>query len=279
MNNDMEVILIALMTAFVWGTTIFLVLVRHFDNQQTILRYNFWITFLMVVNIMVCLPALFLVNQQELSWLGNLAWLLSFGTDTLITAGLVIFILISWSWHYQRLPVNFDFLVVLGAGLNKGRVPPVLAARLERAYLLWHSNSTAKVIVTGGRVHQDKISEAVAMAAYLRKRGIPSKQIICEEAALNTWQNLRNCAKIINKKWTGAAMPQVVVVTSSFHVLRAKSYGHRLGLHFNFTGAPTPWPYLPLTTIRDYLGNIRDHCYFATMILLIVLLIIGVILY
>lgn len=66
MNNDMEVILIALMTAFVWGTTIFLVLVRHFDNQQTILRYNFWITFLMVVNIMVCLPALFLVNQQEL---------------------------------------------------------------------------------------------------------------------------------------------------------------------------------------------------------------------
>lgn len=95
---------------------------------------------------------------------------------------------------------------------------------------------------------------------------------------MNTWQNLQNCMELIAADWPGPSAPQIIVVTSSFHVLRARSYARQLGLNVFFAAAPTSWRYQPLTVVRDYLGNIRDHRYIA-IILLICELIVAEILF
>lgn len=130
--------------------------------------------------------------------------------------------------------------------------------------------AAAKIIVSGGIVQNAKTSEAEVMAAYLIAYGIPARKIICETQALNTWQNLAFASQLIKSQET-------VVVTSDFHVLRARTYARKMGLNWSFVSSKTPWRYCPLTFIRDYLGIIRDHWWVfcgSTLLLLLVELIL-----
>lgn len=268
MNNNVIVLLTILLTALTWAITIYLILVRRFQNQAAILKYNFWTAFLMWANLLVCLPALFYLGREPVNWLIRQGWLLATVTDILATVGLLAFIVLIWGLRYRKITGGYDYLIVLGAGLNNGQVPPVLAARLDYARQLWQTDHRARIIVTGGFVHHDTISEAQTMGKYLIAHGVTSSQIIYEDRALNTWQNLQNCMELINGDWDGLAAPRIVVINSSFHVLRAQGYARRLGLTLQFSAAPTPWQYQPLTVVRDYLGNIRDHRYLAVVLLI-----------
>ncbi len=265
-NANIAALLTAVLTALTWAITIDLILIRRFKNRGSILKYNFWTAFLMGTNLLICLPTLAFFNHQSLSWLVRQAWLLAVVTDILTTGALIIFILVTWIMRLIPVPSCFDFLIVLGAALNKGKVPPVLAARLDRAVELWKTNPEAVIIVTGGVAHGDQVAEAVAMGQHLQRLGVPAGKILQEKEAMNTWQNLENCLMLVKQRWQGPGTPKIVVVTSSFHILRAASYGRRLGLHWNWVSAPTPWPYLPLTLVRDFLGNIRDHRKMAILI-------------
>ena len=154
-------------------------------------------------------------------------------------------------------PVKADCLIVLGAGLRHGKVPPVLAARLQRAATCWKLNRNATIIVTGGILHGEKLSEARAMAKYLTTHGIPQDRIILEEQAMNTWDNLRNCQKLLQKR--AESKQKIIVITSSFHIFRTYNYLRRLKLSWSIVPSKTPWKLQPLTVVRDYLGIIRDH--------------------
>lgn len=278
MISNVVILLTALLTVLTWAIAIYLILIRRFQNQAAILKYNFWTAFLMWANLVVCLPVLFYLGGKPAFWWCRQIWLLATVTDLLATAGLIIFIAVIWTFRMQNVSNNFDYLIVLGAGLNNGKVPPVLAARLDYAVKLCRLNRQPQIIVSGGYVHNDHLSEAQAMGEYLLKQGIESNQIMYEDRAMNTWQNLRNSMELISADWRGLSAPQIIVVTSSFHVLRARSYARQLGLNLSFAAAPTPWQYQPLAVVRDYLGNIRDHRYIA-IILLICELIIAEILF
>lgn len=249
-----------------WAGSIYLILVRRFKNKAALLRYNKLVFFLMGLNLIGCLPLLLWLTWQG-SGLLLVDYLLVIATvtDILSTVGLVSFSLVSGYRSRQALPAGEQMIVILGAATHHGHVPPVLAARLDRGICCWQKQPAAKIIVTGGVVHQEKSSEAAAMAAYLIHHGIPHQQIIREETAKNTWQNLTQSAKLI-----GQVSP-VVVVTSDFHVLRVKSYLKKLGLSWTVSGAKTPASHRPLTFVRDYLGLIRDHRYLAVGILLLMI--------
>ncbi|MBD5090354.1 MAG: YdcF family protein [Lactobacillus sp.] len=260
-----------LICALCWGITIRLILVRHLNSEAKVVKFNTFVFALMVINLAVVLPifAFLLKNlpSQSVSWQSAL---IVTTIDVLSTFNLILFCVFSCCTRLQKCPPTVQDFLVLGAAVKHGQVPPVLATRLDKTIRCWKMHSSAKVIVSGGTVQQATAAEADVMAAYLIDRGIPAIKIVCETQALNTWQNLAFASQLIKSQET-------VVVTSDFHVLRARTYARKMGLNWSFVSSKTPWRYCPLTFMRDYLGIIRDHWWVfcgSTLLLLLVELIL-----
>mgnify|MGYP001019564309 CR=1 FL=1 len=85
--------------------------------------------------------------------------------------------LLLYSWLYRTLPRKrqYEFIVIHGAGLNGTELTPLLRGRVDRAYDLWINQDKAGVFIpSGGQGPDEEISEAEAMARYLRSRGVSS---------------------------------------------------------------------------------------------------------
>lgn len=243
-----------LMCALCWGITIRLILIRHLNGESKVIKFNSFVFILMLINLIVVLPVFaFLIKNlpsQSVSWLSALAVAT---IDFLSTFNLILFCIFSCCTRRQKCPPTVQNFLVLGAAVKHGQVTPVLATRLNKVLTCWQTHRSAKIIVSGGTVRTAKVSEAAVMAGYLIDHGVPSLKITQENRALNTWQNLAFSRQLISSS------ELVVVVTSDFHVLRARTYARKLGLNWSFISSKTPWRYCPLTFIRDYLGIIRDH--------------------
>lgn len=117
-------------------------------------------------------------------------------------------------------------IVVLGARVIDGRPSRMLEKRLETALRLWLA-SPRQIVVSG-------FEEAGVMAAWLTARGVPEQQVVLEPRARSTNENLE-------RAW--ALFPDVdhlTVVTSGFHVPRAKVWAWHLGIPVRMVAAPTP---------------------------------------
>lgn len=158
-------------------------------------------------------------------------------------------------------------VVVLGAGLKDGgEVGPLLASRLERGMEV-HQALTARgagdpagdpaaapatdpvLIVSGGKGEDERMSEAQAMAGYLLGRGFPASALILEDRSRTTEENLLFSRAIMDRRRPGARW---VIVTSSFHALRAAIIARRLGIDAEVTGAPTPGFHWPGGVLREF---------------------------
>lgn len=155
---------------------------------------------------------------------------------------------------YRRARVGaYDALVVLGAGLIDGRVPPLLGSRLDRAAALFSARNSrgedCVLIPTGGRGSDEPRSEGEAMAEYLRDSGVPADSVLPETRAANTEQNLLFSREIAQAHRPGS---RVLIVTSDYHVLRAAMLARRVGLPAGATGAKTARYFVPSATLREF---------------------------
>jgi uncharacterized SAM-binding protein YcdF (DUF218 family) len=128
-------------------------------------------------------------------------------------------------------PVRSDAIVVLGAAQYDGRPSPELAARLDQALALWRREVAGLIVVTGGKLPGDRFTEAQSAAAYLRQRGVPDDAIIGEDEGRTTWESLAAVAPMLRDR----SVEDVVVVSSSYHLLRSRSMLTELG--FRASGA------------------------------------------
>jgi len=152
-----------------------------------------------------------------------------------------------------------EVVIVLGAGLRSdGGVPPLLASRLDRGRAVWAAldrraaaAGTARplLIVSGGKGDDERVAEAVAMAAYLSDRGVPADRLALESRSRNTEENLRFCAAIIDELRPGA---RAMIVTSDFHAFRAALIARRIGLRGQATGARVAGYYEPNAVLREF---------------------------
>ncbi|MGK8525186.1 YdcF family protein [Nocardia asteroides] len=156
---------------------------------------------------------------------------------------------------YGLLPYRpgMDAIVVHGAGLVDGDVPPLLAARLDRAIAVYRREAAAGhaplVIVSGGRGPDEEVSEASAMAEYLIGRGVPEDRVVREDQSGTTEENLLFTKRLLGER--GAAT-RMVLVTSNFHILRTAILARRLDLDAEVTGAGTAFYYLPSALLREF---------------------------
>ena len=75
---------------------------------------------------------------------------------------------------------DFDYVIIHGCGLLGGRrVSKLLADRLDKAIALYKKDPTPPIMIpSGGQGSDEDISEAAAMAQYLREHGIPDDHIL-----------------------------------------------------------------------------------------------------
>ncbi|MFJ8053643.1 YdcF family protein [Streptomyces luteogriseus] len=142
-------------------------------------------------------------------------------------------------------------VVVLGAGLNGDRPGPLLTRRLERALAIDAARDTPGVVfvLSGGQGDDEVRSEADAMADYLRGRGVPADRIMREDRSVNTGQNLRFSAALVDGTAPGH---RATVVTSGFHVYRTTLLARRVGVPVHVVGAPTSPSYWLAATLREF---------------------------
>lgn len=179
-------------------------------------------------------------------------------TNGLLIYGSYLYVTyILYGFVYNVLPVikHPDYIIILGSGLIGDKVPPLLAQRLEKGKTMYEKfHNHPKIVVSGGQGVDEPITEAEAMAQYLRQVGIPQEDIIIERQSTNTLENLQFSKTILDEK--SKENYYCLVVTNSFHSLRAGIYMRKLGLKGRSIGSRTALYFLPSAWIRETIGLI-----------------------
>ncbi len=150
-------------------------------------------------------------------------------------------------------------IVVFGAAQYNGTPSPVLRARLDHAAKLYERGYADRLVVTGGRLPEDRFSEAGASARYLRTKGVPDSSIIREVQGRTSWESLASTARILKQR----GLTDVVLVSDGFHSARIGAMAAELGLNAHtsptttspITGAET-LPYLGKETMAVAAGRV-----------------------
>jgi len=136
----------------------------------------------------------------------------------------------------ERRPV--DAIVVLGAAQYNGHPSPVLKARLDHANMLFHAGLAPTIIVTGGKVEGDRMSESAAGARYLVAAGVPATAVV-EQAGRTTAMSMDSVAEYLRQRQAF----RVLLVSDPFHLARLHLEAWRVGL----TGYTSPTRTSPIS--------------------------------
>lgn len=140
-----------------------------------------------------------------------------------VTAGFI------WNAAHPTQAAACRYVVVLGAGVN-GTVPSrSLRERIQAAYDYLSANPESVAILTGGQGKGEDITEAACMYRELTELGISPDRLYLEEQSATTIENLR-FSKALLEKELGFQPNKIGIVSSEYHLFRAKLFANSLGL-------------------------------------------------
>lgn len=169
---------------------------------------------------------------------------------------------------YERLPLREDpdAVVVLGSGLVRGRVPPLLRNRLDRGREVLASlapggrDHAPLLIASGGKGVDEPVAEGVAMREVLLEDGVPEDLVVAETRSVNTRQNLLFSRQIADEHLSdGLPRRQLLVVTNGYHVPRTALLSRGAGVDADVVGASTATYFVPSAFIREFIAVLRMH--------------------
>ena len=143
-----------------------------------------------------------------------------------------------------------DFIVVLGAQVQGDGPSLTLKKRLDKTLEFLQAHPDRTVIVSGGQGPDEAHTEASVMAQYLLAHGADASQILEEPQASNTRENLLFSAKLAEA--AGFDTSRVLIVTSDFHMCRAKYIAKTLGMEpYGLSSGTWPWILKLNYTLRE----------------------------
>lgn len=194
-SKTVEILLILLIISLpiLYG---FIMLYLFINGLKIIKKEGFYISHslsLLFSLLMLFLPFIFLILLCINFRTGHFG--ISLAAGTLLTYFLITFtIFFCYSLLYCLLPrrLNCQYIIIHGAGLlPDGSVTPLLQARIDKAIKIYHKSKTSpKLVPSGGKGMDEKVSEAEAIKNYLIAQGIPEKDIIIENRSTTTYENL-----------------------------------------------------------------------------------------
>lgn len=150
-----------------------------------------------------------------------------------------------------------DMVIVLGAGLKHDRPSPTLERRIARAAEYLRAHEHTPVIVCGGVGRGQTRSEAEAIRDGLVASGVGADRIVLEARSTSTDENLRFAKELAARAEPIALGPRALIVTSNYHVGRAKILARRNGFVPFGLPAETPWYVLPNAALRESLAIVK----------------------
>jgi uncharacterized SAM-binding protein YcdF (DUF218 family) len=111
-----------------------------------------------------------------------------------------------------------DAIVVFGAAEYAGHPSPVLRARLDHGFELFHRGLAPVVITTGGAGADTKFSEGGVGRDYLMHRGIPERSLIAETQGRDTAESAVRVGVIMRAN----GLHSCVAVSDAYHVFRIR---------------------------------------------------------
>lgn len=124
-------------------------------------------------------------------------------------------------------------IVVMGAAQYDGRPSPVFAARLDHAIALYHDGVAPLLVVTGGKLEEDRTTEAASARAYAIEHGVPAEAIIGEDQSRSTLTSIQAVAVLLRQAGVGEA----VFVSDPTHMYRVLRMARDAGIAAR--GSPT----------------------------------------
>jgi len=173
----------------------------------------------------------------------------------LAAAGLLLFAVVEGmiiSQMRQEGKSGLDYILVLGAQINKDGPSRALKYRLDKAAEYMERNPETLCVVSGGQGFNEPCSEAEGMADYLLKKGIAKEKLILEAESKTTAQNITNSRKLMRE---GAS---VGIITNDFHMFRALQIARSQGMkHICGISAASTKSFLPNNMLREFFAEIK----------------------
>ncbi len=137
-----------------------------------------------------------------------------------------------------------DAVIVLGAGVN-GEAPSLtLQTRIEAARSYLDRFPDTPAVLSGGQGGGERISEAECMRRAL-ETGERKAPLLIEDRSTSTAENFAFSRELLEAEGFDVSRSTVAVVTSDFHLYRAKLLAQRCGFgEVVSVGAPLPWWWL-----------------------------------
>lgn len=150
---------------------------------------------------------------------------------------------------------DIEVAIVLGAGLNGDQLSNTLKRRLDKGVEYFSRNKEALIVLSGGQGKDELITEAEAMHTYLTTLGISQERIILEDKSKTTKENLSNSIQLIQQM--GIKAPKVLIITSDYHMYRAKQIAKSMNIEA--TGLPSETPlFIRLNyMLREYFAVVK----------------------
>ncbi|MDO5377231.1 MAG: YdcF family protein [Clostridia bacterium] len=132
---------------------------------------------------------------------------------------------------------RYDAVVLLGVELDERDQPTQeMRLRAQAAAQALSCNPGVPAVVCGGVLPGHAIAEADALAELLMDSGVAPARILLEHQSRDTMENLRFAARLLG----GARGRRVLVVTSDYHMRRARMTARRIGLRADGFAARMP---------------------------------------
>ena len=150
---------------------------------------------------------------------------------------------------------NIDTMIVLGAKLDGTKLSNTLKLRLDKTIEYYNKHKDINIIVSGGKTNSSDISEALAMENYLIANGVNKNNIIKEDKATSTLENIIYSKKILEDiNYNG----KVLIVTSDFHLFRGRLIASILGIENKGICSKSELSKRIYYMIKEYPASIRD---------------------
>lgn len=182
----------------------------------------------------------------------------------------------------KRRHKQYKYIVVLGSGLKDGiEVTPLLASRVNKGIDLFQKNPDSILILSGGKGSDEKLAEAEAMYSFALDRGVPKERMIIENRSSTTRENLVFSKALIDAHEEAllSADPSlqeagkknksnILVVSNSYHILRALLLARELGIDCDGRGARTKLYFSINAFIREWIAYlvIRRKMFIAVLL-------------
>ena len=151
----------------------------------------------------------------------------------------------------SELLTDIDYIVILGAGIRRGKPSPMLEDRLKTGISLYNNDISNKILITGDHMNDD-YDEVTVMKNYLLEHGIPEEDIITDNYGISTYDSIYRVKNVYKSN-------KVVIVSQRYHLYRALFLSDNLDLESYGVEADLRYYYGQLyREIREILARNKD---------------------